>query len=458
MNPEEGELRPQLLDRFGLVVEVAGPRDPVVRTEIVRRRLAFETDPETFATHWAAEQAVLSESVIAARKRLPQVILREDLLTLISQLCCDFEVDGLRADLALHRTARARAAFQGRPEVNLEDVRAAAELVLPHRRKRRPFEQPQQTRERLDEKLDALVRQHSPDRIGPIDTKESEGKKDEEIEPSDQLFETSTPQSVRRVEVALENAARIWNGYRNPTPVGERGHFVRAIPDAKATNLALGATIHAAARRGDWSEGQLQVIPADLHRKERSGRTGTLLLFVVDASGSMAARRRMEFVKGAVLSLLKSAYEQRDEVAVIAFRGPQAEVLLRPTQSVDLAEQALRTLPTGGRTPLAHALDLASEVVGLSRRAHPELPILLVLLSDGRANVPLPTTKEDPWQQALQAAAELARVKVPALVLDTDASFVRLGRVQELAQAMAAECLPLEDLSAETLVLKVRQC
>src|SRR5207245_9203874 len=141
----------------------------------------------------------------------------------------------------------------------------------------------------------------------------------------------------------------------------ERGHYVRAVPDEKATDIAVDATIRAAVLRGGQADGRPLIERADLHRKERAGRTGTLILFAVDASGSMAARRRMELVKGAVLGLLHSAYEQRDQVAVLAFRGLQAEVLLPPTGSVGLAEQALRVLPTGGRPPLAHALVLAGE-------------------------------------------------------------------------------------------------
>jgi magnesium chelatase subunit D len=189
----------------------------------------------------------------------------------------------------------------------------------------------------------------------------------------------------------------------------------------------------------------------------RDGRTGTLLAFVVDASGSMAARRRMELVKGTVLGLLRSAYEQRDEVAVIAFRGLQAEVLLPPTRSVEQAEQALRTLPTGGRTPLAHALVTAEAVIHQARRVNSSLPVLLILLSDGRANVPLPGTRDDPWQQAVNAAQALAAIGVPALVLDSDAGFVRLGRAPQLAQALGATCIPLEEISSETLVLKLRR-
>ena len=482
MNPEEGELRPQLLDRFGLVVEVAGPREPAVRTEIVRRRLAFEADSAAFAANWAAEQAALSERIVASRERLAGVVLAEGLLTLISQLCCEFEVDGLRADLALHKAARARAALHGRREVNLEDLRAAAELVLPHRRKRKPYtSQPHLTREQLDERLGALqgrsdrsqtefgnegpagdsARTQSSDRSSEEQRSDGGGpvaNQDRAEETADRVFEAAQAPALRRIEVASPATdGRMPHGRRNRATTGDRGRYVRAVPDDKATDLAFGATVRAAARRGAGADGHLQVAPEDLHRKVRAGRTGTLLLFVVDASGSMAARQRMELVKGTVLGLLRSAYEQRDEVGVIAFRGLQAEVLLAPTARVELAEQALRVLPTGGRTPLAHALFLAGESAAQVRRASPDLPILLVLLSDGRANVARVGTTEDPWQQALRAAQELAAAGVPALVLDTESGFVRLGRVQELARALAAPCLPLENLFGDCR-LQIADC
>jgi magnesium chelatase subunit D len=457
MNREEGDLRPQLLDRFGLMVEVTGPRDPDLRAEVVRRRLAFETDPAAFASYWEGEQEPLRRRVIEARERLPRVALDDGLLAVISRLCCEFEVDGLRADIVMHKAARALAALDGRTAATTEDVRRAAELVLPHRQRRRPFEQPHLDRERLDECLSRLQSPPEPQEDAPGGPEEladrGEGSQGESV------FDPAAPQAVPRIEVAPPAglASSVPRGRRNPTPTRERGHYVRAVPDEKATDLAVDATIRAAVLRGGQADGRPVIERGDLHRKERAGKTGTLILFAVDASGSMAARRRMELVKGAVLGLLQSAYEQRDEVGVIAFRGTQAEVLLPPTGSVELADRALRELPTGRRTPLAHALVTAGEVFRRSRRVRPEVPTLLVLLSDGKANVSLPETTGDPWEQALLAAQELAKEGLPALVLDADAGFVRIGRAAEVAQALRAECLPLDGLSADALVLKVRQ-
>jgi magnesium chelatase subunit D len=445
MNPEEGELRPQLLDRFGLMVQVTGPREPAVRAEVVRRRLAFETNPASFAESWSQTEVELRQRISAARDRLPEVVLSDDLLIFISQLCSEVEVDGLRPDLALHKTARARAALEGRTAVSLEDVEAAAELVLPHRRKRRPLQQ--------------NSKPPKPPTGGPA-TDKLDGRPSPELRAGGETeghFDATVPLPVGRFELATPNPASMpAQGRRNPGADGARGHFVRAVRDEKPADIAIAATIRAAAQRGEWTDGRLlKVTVSDLHRKERKGRTGSLLVFAVDASGSMAARRRMELVKNTVLGLLQSTYEQRDEVAVIAFRGPQAEVILPATRSVEDAERVLRELPTGGRTPLAHALVLAGDVVSEAQRSRPGLPVLLVLLSDGRANVALPGTENDPWQQTLAAAQELANATITALVVDTNAGFVRSGRLEKLAEALGATLLPAQELSAERLVLEL---
>jgi len=187
-------------------------------------------------------------------------------------------------------------------------------------------------------------------------------------------------------------------------------------------------------------------------RNVRVGKSANLIVVRGRASGSMAAQRRMEAVKGAVLALLTDVYQRRDEVAVIAFRGETAELLLAPTRSVEQAEQGLRALPTGGRTPLPHALQLSLQLL---QQAADDAPPLLVLLSDGKANVPL-STGGDAWQETLALAAEIAAAGIAALVLDTETGYVRLGRAARLAQALGAECLPLEALSADNLALTIR--
>ncbi|HBY96752.1 MAG TPA: magnesium chelatase, partial [Chloroflexi bacterium] len=214
---------------------------------------------------------------------------------------------------------------------------------------------------------------------------------------------------------------------------------------------ALDATLRVAAplqhrRRTTEAAVGLIVRPDDLRVKERRRRLGNRILFVVDASGSMAARRRMEAVKGAILGLLLDAYQKRDRVGLITFRGERAEVLLPPTNSIDLAERALQALPTGGRTPLAHALMLAGEA--LCKRGDDDLVPLLVLVSDGRANVGI---GGDARRDAQAAAEALAARHIASLVLDSEQGFVHLGLARELAGWLGGDYLKLEELHADAL-------
>ena len=453
MNLEEGDLRPQLLDRFGLMVEVTAPREKTLRAEVVRRRFAFEADPIAYAAVWVREQDALRNRLATAQRILPQVILDDALLDLISHLCCEFDVASLRADIVMYKAARALAALDGRAQVTPEDVRGAAELTLPHRRRRKPFEQPGLDRERLDE---LMQQANSPlaDHAGASNaaTENEDVPGNAAAEDAQQVFAAALGGSVPRITVDT-HAKHPATGRRNAAADAPRGRVVRAVPQQNPTSLAVGATLRSAALR---NPNEFQVTKNDLHQQIRVGKSANLILFVVDASGSMAAQRRMEALKGAVLALLTDAYQRRDEVAVITFRGEAAALLLPPTRSIDLAEQGLRELPTGGRTPLPHALQLAFETLEKAA-ANDGVPPLLVLLSDGKANVAL-RADGDPWQEALALAEMLAARAVPALVLDTETGYLRLGRARHLAQALGAECLSLEELSAESLTLTIRGC
>ncbi|MFA5018276.1 MAG: putative cobaltochelatase [Methylobacter sp.] len=448
MNLEEGDLRPQLLDRFGLMVEVTAPRDKTMRSEVVRRRIAFEANPTAYAAAWMAEQQTLRHQLATAQLLLPEVTLDDALLDLISHLCCEFEVASLRADIVMHKAARALAALEGRSQVTPEDVRTAAELVLPHRRRRKPFEQPGLDQDQLDELMQQALQPPDESESDAEDTEQENDQNNGDSQDQQQVFAAASAGNVRRIEVDTV-ASRYASGKRSTAQDAPRGRVVRVVQAQNPSSLAVGATLRSAALRG---ADDFQVTKSDLHQQIRVGKNANLILFVVDASGSMAAQRRMEAVKGAVLSLLTDAYQQRDEVAVISFRGESAQLLLSPTRSVDLAEQNLRELPTGGRTPLPHALSLALETLEKTG-----MPPLLVLLSDGKANVAL-NDGNDPWQESLRFAELLAERSVPALVLDTETGYLRLGRARQLAQALGAECLTLEELSAENLALTVRGC
>jgi magnesium chelatase subunit D len=483
MNQEEGELRPQLLDRFGMMVEVRAPQEPRLRAEIVRRRLAWEADPEGFGRAWNDQQVALREQVLRAQALLPKVTIADGLLLLISELCCSQGVTSLRADLVMNKAARALAALHGRTSVEPDDLSQAAMLVLPHRRRAKPFEQPGMDENELqrfmrnaasrpdvggdDGSGDGEAQQRGRDgeearggsdggntsQIGPRGEHDAQA---DDGEPVEHVFAAGGSAPPPRIELRSGFVAGGVVGRRSVAPESRRGREVRAVPDERPTDLAVTATLHHSLMRtgGLSPTGSLEVTSEDLHQKVKAGRQGSLMLFVVDASGSMAALQRMEMVKATVLSLLRDAYERRDEVGVIAFRGAKAELLLSPTRSVDTAEKQLRDLPTGGRTPLAHALQVAANVLTRNSGASRPEPLLIVL-SDGKANVAIDGAG-DAWQQSLDYAQSFARKGVAALVLDTEVGFVRMGRAGDLAAALGAQCLSLEEFSAESLSLTIR--
>jgi magnesium chelatase subunit D len=459
MNPEEGELRPQLLDRFGVTVEVSGSSDPSERVEVVRRRLRYENDPEGFEGEWSTADRELAHAVEAARGRLPGVRLQEETLFGISTLCAELGVDGLRGDLVTAKTARTLAAWDARDEVVLDDVKRAALLALSHRRRRGPFEQPGIDPEELENALSAMDGPEPPDDPdggappegssedgGEAPRGESDRKPSEARAGSGERSHASAePFEPMRLEAPEKGRGGPLG--RRSRVVGEMGHPVGDRESGgRPRDVALAATVRAAAphqaARGRSGPG-LVVRPGDLRDNVREGREGNLILFLVDGSGSMAAKRRISAVKGAVLSLLKDAYQRRDRISLISFRGVGATVLLPPTSSVELATSRLEELPTGGRTPLAAGLEKAGEVLQRERLRDRDRRPLVVLLTDGRA-----TAGPNP----LAAAAGLRSLGAASFVVDTEEGYVRLGMAREVAEAMGARCLRLEELRAEALL------
>ncbi|CAN5720569.1 putative cobaltochelatase [soil metagenome] len=467
MNIEEGDLRPQLLDRFGLMIDVIAPSEPAVRAEVVRRRLQFESNPIDFIQQWSSAEKQLTEVIVQASALLPSVEMTEQQSLFISSLCSQLQVKSLRADIVIHKASLTFAAMSGRKKVQADDIKLAAELALAHRSRSKPNEQSHLPQERLDEFMKQCPEQVASD-TNPCDSSpesensnsnnesapehEQEGAIDDGGKNSSGADRNFLPRSVPAV-TALSTSASIsaqGAGRRHINRQAERGVYNRASASRQTNSVAIDATlVHSLVRNG----GDLNVQAADLHFKQRTDRVGNLITFIVDASGSMAAKKRMEAVKETVLGLLQDAYEKRDQVAVISFRGDKAELLLEPTRSTADAQQALTELPTGGRTPLADALQLASTCL-LSRKADSLKPLLIVL-TDGKANVAL-TPDGDAFVDALCWAENIAAQAVPTLVLDTETGYVRLGRARQLAKALNGEYMLLNDLSSGALTLTIR--
>ena len=491
MNPEEGDLRPQLLDRFGLAVEVEGRFSPEERQLIVKRRIAYEADPHGFMSEWRQTEEEERARVLRSQKLLPQVVVGDDILELITSICAEYDVDGMRGDIVMYKTALTIAAYENRTDVNAEDVREAANLALLHRQRRQPFQQPNLATEQLDSMVDDFQGQDNqressdqpqdqgegdsePSDLPPsedeTETNEPENDSDSESDSSapsslgqEQQFEVGDPFAVRQLNLKPpDQRSRRASGRRNVTITDSNaGRYVRSkMPEGKASSLALDATLRAAAphqnsrRASSGSQNRVLIEPWDIRDKVRESMSGSLVLFVVDASGSMGAQRRMVAVKGAIMSLLLDAYQRRDRVCLISFRGTRAELLLPPTNSVDLAKIHLQDMPTGGRTPLSAGLFKALEIIETERIKDRDVLPLLVLLSDGRGNVAL--GHDSPLDEAYAGAGIIGEEKIPSVVVDTESGFLKLGMVQPVAEAMGAQYLKLEDLRADNLAEAVR--
>ncbi|MFD4597707.1 putative cobaltochelatase [Streptomyces sp. NPDC058464] len=484
MNPEEGELRPQLLDRFGLTVEVAASREPDQRVEVVRRRLAYDDDPAGFAARWADEEAAVRQRIVAARELLPSVRLGDGALRQIAATCAAFEVDGMRADIVMARTATALAAWAGRTEVLAEDVRQAALLALPHRRRRNPFDAPGLDEDKLDRTLEEFsgADENSGEDSGEDSGDDDPGPEDpgggggqpapddggpqggdtgarpeagDDGEPQTSGGASGEKAPVRAAEPFRTKALSVPGigegaAGRRSRARTEHGRTTGARrPRGALTKLHLAATVQAAAphqrARGRSGPG-LVIRRDDLRQATREGREGNLVLFVVDASGSMAARQRMGAVKGAVLSLLLDAYQRRDKVGLVTFRGSAADVALPPTSSVDAAAARLESLPTGGRTPLAAGLLKAHDVLRVERLRDPARRALVVVVTDGRA-----TGGPEPVALAGRAARLFAAEGVASVVVDCESGPVRLGLAGQLAGELSGTAVTLDELRADSI-------
>jgi magnesium chelatase subunit D len=489
MNPEEGELRPQLLDRFGITAEVLSLRDAELRYEVVRRRLAFEQNPSGFGLDWEAREQEEAQRIRHAAALLPEVCLDEARARAIAALCASAGVDGLRGDLVIHKAATALAAYAGRTHVTDEDIQEAVPLALAHRRRRRPFEPPAAPPSLSPQQTSSGSNQPPPE-VGkqpPL----PQGKPPSAASNAQDLRTPPQPSPPRGTDqsggeggtdgpewqfaprgygtlpqLVLKSRPRAGHGGMRQTgsQPGARGPRIGARPAQARVegSLALDATIRAAARfqaqrrlhllarppaevrENSHGTGRLVIRRRDLMVKVRRTPTQHLYILVVDSSGSMAAYQRMAQVKGMLLGLLREVYRHRDGVAVIAFRGAQSELLLSPTRSPEAAQTFIEALPTGGRTPLAHALLRVEALLTQEHRRRSSWRPVLILVTDGRPNRGL--SRGNPLQESLSICSRLANGNLDAVVVDTEAGVIRLGLAAQFARALSAFYIRLEQL------------
>ncbi len=487
-NPEEGPLGPQLLDRFGLCVEVAAEADPALRVEVIRRRLAFEDDPDAFAAAWAPAQAELRLRLARARQGLLAVEVSAKARAEAARLAARAGSLGQRGELACVRAARALAAWRGLPRAGREMVRQVAHLALGHRATLQlqaspnPLPRlrgaPLPPEEAAPPPPAARIIQAGP----PAQAGQAPGQ--------ERGLVILPPGAVRPVDTRLpakEGTSQKQAGRRSARQVaGNRGRYLRASAERLGRSLAFDATFRAAApqqlaRRRPGGPA-LVVLKTDLREKVRAARRGRLLIFCVDASGSMNAAARMRETKAAVLGLLTEAYQKRDRVGVITFGGLCAREILPPTASVEVARRMLAELPTGGKTPLAAGLVSLAQALSREISQDPKVRPLVVILSDGRPNVPLRVSLEgqdlslaagdkgggwgDNWgdggyadREVLDLSRRLGQEgRARFVVVDTDIGHHHeINLCRAMAQYLGAACVSLRTITAGQVLDLVRQ-
>ncbi len=473
MNPEEGELRPQLHDRFGLCVPVTASADPRQRAAAVRARLSYDLRPAvTAAAHDQAGQQLTSH-IAAARAMLSEVDLPDAELTRITSACASLGVDGLRGDLVTARAAIAHACWRGDRAVTSADVREAARLALPHRQRRGPFDDPGIDQAQLDEALGGPddtdpppddgggkpdagpgseatappAQDHSAP-VGTADDPSSDGQSSGHSGASSQAEAggqrarqrtASGPGPAFRIRHLQATGVGSASGGRRSRSRGAGGRPTTSIATTSRPDLAPTVRAAALARPGQ----PFLAMPQDLRRWLRRGRESNLVILLLDTSGSMAARQRSQTVTTVALSLLTDSYRRRDQVAMLTFRDRGATLVLPPTRSVQLASQRLHSLPAGGQTPLAAGLDAVADLIRREHWRDPTRRPLLVVVTDGRA-----TGGRDPVGRTRIAARRLAGIS--AVVVDAEEGPVRLGLAAQLARDLCAECVTVAGLASQS--------
>ncbi len=500
MNPEEGELRPQLLDRFGLCVEVSSEQDPLQRVELILRREAYDLNPQAFLAAYEEENTLLAKKIETAKKLFAEVVIPPHLRSFISELCRENNVAGHRADLVIEQAAKALAAYNARNEVTVEDIKTVSFYALAHRRRDPappPPEEPQQepepeekkqseqeqNQDQLDQQLpeqepqepEEEAQQQPPTEENASDEPQpqTQPEPEEETKPEenapeknqqevlDELFDIGATFKIKKIETPKDRKKRRGSGRRSRSKVSQKqGRYIRSTSKRTNDDIALDATLRAAAPYQRYRENPNDMAVAlkesDIHEKIREKRVGNLLLFLVDASGSMGARGRMMASKGAVMSLLLDAYQKRDKVAMVSFRKEEATVNLPITSSVELAGKLLKDLPVGGRTPFSIGLAKGYDICKNYLLKEPSGRPIMIIISDGKANHAMGNQK--PLNEVYHVAQKIAQEsRIRYIVVDTEESgLVTFGLAQKISATLGAEYFKIDDLKSDQLLSIVK--
>ena len=478
MNPEEGDLRAGLLDKFGLYVNAEGSKDILERINIIKKRLEFEKNPIEFSEKYSEDEELLREKIFSAKEKLKKIKVSEQIMNIAIKFIEEANCLGNRAEIILIETAKSIAALDKRTYLNIDDLKEAATFVLPHRMNAKNKALPNEANNKHNDNTDNDSHQTNTQTDNSMNNSESaqetennsqdnniqknENKDNDSLENfSEEEFDIGEIYKIKNIflDNTKDKFKRKGTGKRCKTKSSSlQGRYIKSsIPRGKIRDFALDASIRAAAPyqlKKDDNSLMINIKKEHIRIKQREKRTGISILFSVDSSGSMGVKKRMEAVKGAVMSLLKNAYEKRDKVGMLSFRRNRAEELLPFTRSIDLARKKLEKLSTGGKTPLSEGLLKAYNIIKTEMKRNKEVIPVLILLSDGKANFSF--SGKDPVIESLEIAEKIKKEKIKCIVIDTEEGFIKLEMARTLSEAMEADYYRLDNIKSEDLIQLVK--